>query len=79
MIMIRIETESWIPTMYVCVCQAVTDKQISATIAQGATTLQALRSELGVGTCCGKCTRDVRSQLREECRSPNGCACAGRA
>ncbi len=64
--------------MYVCVCQAVTDKQISATIAQGATTLQALRNELGVGTCCGKCARDVRSQLRQECGGRSGCACAGR-
>lgn len=61
--------------MYVCVCHAVTDKQISATIAQGVTTLQALRSELGVGSCCGKCARDVRSQLQRECGNRAGCSC----
>lgn len=64
--------------MYVCVCHAVTDKQISATIAQGATTLRALRSELGVGSCCGKCARDVRSQLQQECAGRGGCPCAAR-
>lgn len=62
--------------MYVCVCHAVTDKQLSATIAQGATTLQALRVELGVATCCGKCAPDVRSQLRQECAGRGNCACA---
>ena len=53
--------------MYVCVCHAVTTRQISASIAGGAETFRALRDELGVGTCCGKCTQDVRSQLRQEC------------
>lgn len=59
--------------MYVCVCNAVTNRQISATIAQGANTFQALRDQLGVGSCCGKCSKDVRSQLRQECDSLNCC------
>ncbi|MBK8522719.1 MAG: (2Fe-2S)-binding protein [Betaproteobacteria bacterium] len=63
--------------MYVCVCQAVTNRQISATIAQGATTFKALRDELGVATCCGKCSKDVRAQLRQECSGHKSCACAG--
>jgi len=62
--------------MYVCVCHAVTSRELSSTIAQGATTFQALRETLGVGTCCGKCSKDVRSQLREACGGANGCACA---
>ncbi len=64
--------------MYVCVCNAVTNRQIAATIAQGATTFKALRDELGIATCCGKCSKDVRSQLRQECSTREGCACAGR-
>ena len=64
--------------MYVCICQGVTTKQVAATIAQGATTMKALRNELGVATCCGKCARDVRSQLQQACSSAGGCACSGR-
>jgi len=64
--------------MYICVCHAVTDKQLTTTIAQGATTLQALRAELGVGSCCGKCARDVRTHLRQECGGRGNCACAAR-
>ncbi len=64
--------------MYVCVCQAVTSKQLAVTIAQGATTMKALRNELGVATCCGKCAPDVRSQLQQACSNPGGCPCAGR-
>lgn len=63
--------------MYVCICHAVTDRQISATIAQGISTFQELREQLGVGSCCGKCSPDVRSQLRRECGRDGGCACAG--
>jgi bacterioferritin-associated ferredoxin len=62
--------------MYVCVCHAVTNGQISTAIAQGATTFKALRDKLGVATCCGKCSGDVRAQLREECGGREGRACA---
>ena len=66
--------------MYVCICEAVTTHQISATIAQGANTFKALRDQLGVGSCCGKCSKDVRNQLRQECSgNGQGCACAGNA
>lgn len=64
--------------MYVCICQGITTNQVAATIAQGATTMKALRNELGVATCCGKCARDVRSQLQQACSNPGGCACSGR-
>lgn len=65
--------------MYVCVCQGVTARQISATISNGATSFKALRDELGIGTCCGKCCQEVRLQLQREC-SPGGggCVCAGK-
>ena len=62
--------------MYVCVCNAITNRQISATIAQGANTFQALRQQLGIATCCGKCSKDVRSQLQQECGGREGCHCA---
>jgi bacterioferritin-associated ferredoxin len=62
--------------MYVCVCNAVTNRQISTTIASGAHTFKALRDQLGVATCCGKCSKDVRTQLKQECGGRDGCPCA---
>ena len=63
--------------MYVCVCNAITDREISASIAQGATSFRELRDTLGVATCCGKCGPEVKRQLKEELACGNHCACAG--
>lgn len=52
--------------MYVCICHAVTDREIRACIAEGAGSMRALRAELKVGTQCGKCACDVRALLKEE-------------
>lgn len=49
--------------MYVCICSAVTDRQISQAVNGGAETLKALRTLLGVcGGCC-KCARDVKELI----------------
>lgn len=42
--------------MYVCVCKAVTDRQIKAAINEGANSLGKLRKTLGVASQCGKCS-----------------------
>jgi bacterioferritin-associated ferredoxin len=41
--------------MYVCVCNAITERQVRAAVDAGAATLDDLRFELGVATCCGCC------------------------
>jgi bacterioferritin-associated ferredoxin len=41
--------------MYVCVCNAVTERQVHKAIDAGATTVKALSRQLGVGTQCGAC------------------------
>ncbi|NJN46061.1 MAG: hypothetical protein HC808_05795 [Candidatus Competibacteraceae bacterium] len=51
--------------MYVCVCKAVSDRQIRQAIRDGATQFRTLQRELGVCTGCGKCAPQVRSLLRE--------------
>lgn len=53
--------------MYVCVCQAVTDRQIREAAAGGARTLKDLRRELGVTRDCGRCASCARSCLQEAC------------
>ena len=41
--------------MYVCICNAVTERQIRQAVDLGATTFADLREGLAVATDCGKC------------------------
>lgn len=41
--------------MYVCVCKAVTDKDIRKAAAKGADNVYELRELLGVASGCGQC------------------------
>ena len=50
-------------SMIVCVCKAVSDRQIKAAVKDGATCIRDLSRDLGVGTCCGKCVPEARSVL----------------
>jgi bacterioferritin-associated ferredoxin len=47
--------------MYVCLCKAVTDSQIRASVSGGACTFADIRRELGVATQCGKCGQLAKS------------------
>lgn len=51
--------------MYICVCQAVTDRQIRQAAQSGALTLRDLRRELGVTRDCGRCASCARDCLHE--------------
>ncbi|KAB7623037.1 bacterioferritin-associated ferredoxin [Alkalilimnicola sp. S0819] len=52
--------------MYVCICNAVTDKQIRRAVADGAQSMRELRKQLGVCSDCGKCGPCAREILRDE-------------
>jgi bacterioferritin-associated ferredoxin len=56
--------------MYVCVCHAVTDRQIREAAQGGARTLKDLRRDLGVTRECGRCASCAQECLQEA----NGCA-----
>ncbi len=56
--------------MYVCVCHAVTDKDIRNAVAEGCDSLRDLRQQLLVGRTCGRCTQCARELLREQ-QAPN--------
>lgn len=49
--------------MIVCVCQAVSDREIRSAVKGGASSLRDLTRELGVGTCCGKCLPEAKLAL----------------
>jgi bacterioferritin-associated ferredoxin len=54
--------------MIVCVCKAVSDRHIRAVVKNGATRLQDLSRQTGLGTCCGKCLPEARTALNDSLR-----------
>ena len=49
--------------MIICVCKAVSDRQIRAAVKGGAHSLRDITRNLGVGTCCGKCLPEAKAAL----------------
>jgi bacterioferritin-associated ferredoxin len=63
--------------MYVCVCNAVTDREICNAVEFGASSFEEVQATLGVATCCRRCTecasKVVASALeRSACFSRGG-------
>jgi bacterioferritin-associated ferredoxin len=56
--------------MYVCLCRAVTDRDVEQAVACGHTTLPALQATLGVATGCGRCRSHVHQMLQGTPESP---------
>jgi bacterioferritin-associated ferredoxin len=50
--------------MIVCVCAGVSERQLEAVVAGGATTLKEVGRRCGAGTGCGACRSLVRDVLR---------------
>lgn len=51
--------------MYVCICNAVTERQILQAVAGGARTVADLKQALKVGTRCGACASFAEEVLEE--------------
>jgi len=51
--------------MYVCVCNKVTDGQIRQACEQGAFSMECLKGQLKVATCCGRCQDCARKVLHQ--------------
>jgi bacterioferritin-associated ferredoxin len=49
--------------MYVCICHAVTDRQVRTVIEQGARSV--FEVQLPVGSCCGRCQDTVQTMVDE--------------
>ncbi len=46
--------------MYICLCNAITDRDIYCAVRNGTTTLLDLREQLGCCSQCGQCVGEVR-------------------
>jgi bacterioferritin-associated ferredoxin len=64
--------------MYICICNAITDRQIVQAAEQGARSPDDLAHGLGVGLGCGRCTSCAITLLQETVAklagSAGGCA-----
>jgi bacterioferritin-associated ferredoxin len=50
--------------MYVCVCQAVTERDVHACIAAGAKSARQVRDTTGAGKDCATCVRKICAILK---------------
>jgi len=51
--------------MYVCICNAVTDRQIKTAVQEGYGTFEKIQQHLDVATCCGKCEPHAKEVILE--------------
>ncbi|WP_026317690.1 (2Fe-2S)-binding protein [Algicola sagamiensis] len=51
--------------MYVCICKAVTDRQIKKAMEAGCTSMREIKSCLGVGSQCGKCVIEASQMVND--------------
>ena len=50
--------------MIVCVCHNVSDKAIRRALNEGAKSMEDIRQQLNVGSCCGKCNEFATTLVR---------------
>ncbi len=55
--------------MYICLCHGITDQQIRECVEHGACSLQDLSEQLGVASCCGRCSYYAEDVLQDALRN----------
>lgn len=58
--------------MYVCICNAVTERDIRDAVDDGARGLDDLRDRLQVATCCGACEDSATAFLSRHAQGDGG-------
>ncbi len=53
--------------MYVCICNAVTDRDIRSAACEGVESFEQLQARTGCGACCGCCKDEAKRLLAEAC------------
>jgi bacterioferritin-associated ferredoxin len=61
--------------MYVCLCRGVTDRHIREAVAEGASSMRALRVRLGVCSECDRCGSCARAVLAESLQEAPASLC----
>ena len=63
--------------MYVCVCNAVTDRDIREAASRGIRSMEDLGDQLRVATCCGRCLDHATKVLFQAMTDTAGSPFAG--
>jgi bacterioferritin-associated ferredoxin len=53
--------------MYVCLCHAISDRQIREVVDRGAASLDEVQAYLPVASCCGSCADTAREVIETHC------------
>src|SRR3954470_3228354 len=53
--------------MILCVCQAVTDREVDAAVRAGARSVDAVAACCGAGTDCGACRDAIQERIEDSC------------
>jgi len=53
--------------MILCICQAVTDREVDAAIRAGAHSLAEVSKACGAGGNCGSCQHTIRERIKGAC------------
>jgi bacterioferritin-associated ferredoxin len=53
--------------MYICICNAITQRQVEECARSGAASVEELTSQLGVGAGCGRCRECAAELLADIC------------
>ena len=49
--------------MYICICNAITDRHIETAVSEGAITVEDLHRQLSLGSQCGSCKTCAKACL----------------
>jgi bacterioferritin-associated ferredoxin len=55
--------------MILCVCRAVTDREVDAAVRRGAQSVDAVGACCGAGTDCGACRDAIQERIEDSCSS----------
>lgn len=55
--------------MYICVCHAISDRQIREAVDRGAASLYEVQNVLPVASCCGRCEDSAREVIESHVES----------
>jgi bacterioferritin-associated ferredoxin len=61
--LIFIQNKMIMVRMFICICNAITERQVQAAVADGATSMADLQGQLGVAACCGCCAETAAEYL----------------
>ena len=53
--------------LYICICNAITERQVKESARSGVNSIDELSATLGVGSGCGRCRECALELLREAC------------